>query len=96
MILTDYLLIAAILVEVLTRMRLDYFAALLCQMVSMYMLFCLAANYLSIAAPVATRRARTLVSKDGPGRSRRACVAIRPGRRSRRSRRASGSSRECR
>jgi hypothetical protein len=44
--------IVALLVEVLAPMRFDYFLALLPQLVSMYLLFCLLANLLSIWAPM--------------------------------------------
>jgi hypothetical protein len=45
-------LVAAILVEALYPMRLDYLLSLLPQLVSMYLLFCLLANCLSILAPM--------------------------------------------
>jgi ABC-2 type transport system permease protein len=45
-------LVAAVLVEMLYPMRLDYLLALPPQMVTMYLLFCLLANGLSILAPM--------------------------------------------
>ncbi|HWG45844.1 MAG TPA: ABC transporter permease [Gemmataceae bacterium] len=43
---------AAIVVEVMVPMRADHFLAVLVQLISMYLLFCVLANWLSILAPM--------------------------------------------
>jgi len=45
---------AVILLQVAFPMRIDYFVAVLCQMVTMYMLYCLFSNFVSILNPTAT------------------------------------------
>jgi ABC-2 type transport system permease protein len=44
--------VVAVLVEALCPMRFDFFLATLCWLISMYLLLCLMANFLSILAPV--------------------------------------------
>jgi len=44
--------LAAVLVQAFCPMRLDYFLAALPQLVSMYLLFCLLANWMSLFAPM--------------------------------------------
>ena len=46
--------LAVILLEVFFPMRLDYFVAALCQMVTMFLLYCMFSNFLSILNPTAT------------------------------------------
>jgi hypothetical protein len=46
--------IGVILLEVFFPMRVDYFIAALCQMVTMFMLYCMFSNFLSILNPIAT------------------------------------------
>jgi hypothetical protein len=47
-------LVAVILLQVIFPMRLDYFVAVLFQMVTMFLLFCLFSNFVSILNPTAT------------------------------------------
>ncbi len=47
-------LVAVILLQVAFPMRIDYFVAVLFQMVTMYLLFCLFSNFVSIFNPTAT------------------------------------------